>query len=223
MEKNLGSYFYNNRPEMQPFLPSQYLKVLEVGCGAGAFYASLKEGIEYWGVDPSESAEQALMKKVHRFFRGILEDVAQELPDQYFDLIVINDVMEHSVDHLAFLSILKSKLLPIGYLVGSVPNVRYVLNLKELLLCKDWHYQPSGGILDYTHLRFFTEISLSKSLIQAGFQIEACHGINPVWWSMHPFRMLVKKLFYGGVALVLGKDLPYLQFAFRCNNLKGKS
>lgn len=216
MEQVSESYFHNGRPEMLPFLPPQYGKVLEVGCGAGAFRASLREDIEYWGVDPSESAEQALAKKVYRFCRGILEDVAQELPDQYFDLIVINDVMEHSFDYLAFLGTLKSKLSKGGHLVGSVPNVRYVLNLKELLLRKDWAYQASGGVLDYTHLRFFTEKSLRESLARAGFQIEVCKGINPVWWSLHPSRMLVKRLLYGSVAILLGQDVPYLQFAFRC-------
>ena len=214
------SYFRNGRPEMLPFLPSRYSKVLEVGCGAGTFRALLGGDIEYWGVDTSESAERAFEHKADKFYRGALEDVAQKLPGKYFDLVVINDVLEHSADHLTFLKILKDKLSSEGYLVGSVPNVRYVLNLKELLLRKDWYYQESGGILDYSHLRFFTERSLRKLLEKTGFQIEACRGINPVWWSMYSLRMLVKRLFYGSVAMILGDDVPYLQFAFRCKNLQ---
>lgn len=210
------SYYYNGRPEMARFLPGQYAKVLEVGCGAGAFITSLQEDIEYWGVDPSESSELAMKTKCYRFLRGNLDDVAEQLPNQYFDLIVINDVMEHSVDHLAFLCTLKGKMATGGYLVGSVPNVRFVLNLKDLLLHRDWRYEASGGILDYTHLRFFTKKSLQGALRQVGFRIEICKGINPIWWSTYPSRIVLKRIFFGSIAMLIGQDVPYLQFAFRC-------
>lgn len=211
------SYFRNPRGEMLAFLPSQYEKVLEVGCGAGAFHAELNLGIEYWGVDPSESAQRVMSGRVHRFLLGRLEDVASDLPDNYFDMIVINDVMEHTPNHEAFLLILKAKLSNGGSLVGSVPNVRYVLNLKELLWHKDWAYQASGGVLDETHLRFFTKKSLLRSLSSAGFVVKKCEGINPIWWSSHRARMVVKRIFYGAVSFVLGRDVPFLQFGFRCS------
>lgn len=212
----MHSYFCNPRGEMLAFLPSHYEKVLEVGCGAGAFHAQLSSGIEYWGVDPSELAQREMSGRVHRFFLGCLEDVASDLPDKYFDMIVINDVMEHTPNHEFFLFILKGKLAEGGSLVGSVPNVRYVSNLKELLWKKDWAYQASGGVLDETHLRFFTQKSLISSLNRAGFVVEQCEGINPIWWSHYRSRMFVKRVCYGAVGVFLGRDVPYLQFAFRC-------
>jgi SAM-dependent methyltransferase len=215
------SYFHNDREEMLEFLPSQYSKVLEIGCGAGSFRSLMKGSIEYWGVDPSESAALIMEKRAYKFFRGILDDVAQDLPDQYFDLVVINDVMEHTPDHLAFLEILKRKLAVGGYLVGSIPNVRYILNLKELLLKKDWAYQESGGILDNTHLRFFTKKSLCHSLRQSGFQVELCKGINPVWRSKFISRYLLKRIIYTFLMMVIGHDTPYLQFAFCCRVKEG--
>lgn len=216
MPMQMESYFCNPRREILTFLPTHYEKVLEVGCGAGAFHADLNSGIEYWGVDPSESAQRVMSGRVHRFLLGFLEDVASDLPDNYFDLIVINDVMEHTPNHETFLLKLKAKLTAGGSLVGSVPNVRYVLNLKELLLQKDWAYQASGGVLDETHLRFFTQKSLIRSLNRAGFVVEQCEGINAIWWSRHRARMVVKRVFYGAVGVFLGRDVPYLQFAFRC-------
>lgn len=216
MSMQAASYFHNARSEMLAFLPPRYAKVLEVGCGAGAFQAQLRAGIEYWGVDPSSSAQEVMSGRAHRFLLGVLDDVIQDLPDRYFDLVIINDVMEHAPDHLMFLRQLRSKMAPGGHLVGSVPNVRYVSNLSGLLLRKDWAYQVSGGVLDHTHLRFFTQKSLCRALREEGFEIEQCQGINPVWWSLHRTRMLLKRLFYGGMGLILGHDIPYLQFGFRC-------
>lgn len=216
MTAQMESYFHNARGEMLAFLPEHYVKVLEVGCGAGAFHAVLKPGIEYWGVDPSESAQRVMSGRVHNFLRGCLEEVAAELPDGYFDLVIINDVMEHAHDHESFLRTLKDKMASGGSLVGSVPNVRYVLNLKGLMWQKDWAYQASGGVLDETHLRFFTQKSLVRSLSTTGFAVEQCEGINPIWWSRHRTRMLIKRLLYGAIGLILGRDVPYLQFAFRC-------
>jgi len=216
MSEQIESYFHNARGEMRAYLPSTYVKVLEVGCGAGAFRAELKSDIEYWGVDPSETAQLAMSGRVHRFLRGCLDDVASELPDSYFDLVIINDVMEHATNHDEFLRTLKIKMAPGGSLVGSVPNVRYVLNLKGLIFQKDWVYQASGGVLDETHLRFFTQKSLIRSLRIAGFFVERCEGINPIWWSSHRVHMIAKRMFYGVVGLILGRDVVYLQFAFRC-------
>ena len=217
MSKQMESYFYNPRSDMLRFLPTHYQRVLEVGCGAGAFHAELNLGIEYWGVDPSESAQRVMSGRVYKFLLGRLEDVALDLPENYFDMIVINDVMEHTSDHEAFLLILKAKLATGGSLVGSVPNVRYVLNLKELLWKKDWAYQASGGVLDETHLRFFTKKSLLRSFSSAGFVVQQCEGINPIWWSLHRTRKVVKEILYSAVGFVLGRDVPYLQFGFRCN------
>jgi 2-polyprenyl-3-methyl-5-hydroxy-6-metoxy-1,4-benzoquinol methylase len=142
--------------------------------------------------------------------------VASDLPDRYFDLVVINDVMEHAPDHEAFLRILRTKMVLNGSLVGSVPNVRHVTNLAGLIWRKDWAYEASGGVLDETHLRFFTQKSLVRSLQTSGFSVELCEGINPIWWSRHRIRMGIKRVFYGAVGLILGSDVPYLQFAFRC-------
>jgi SAM-dependent methyltransferase len=216
MSEQIDSYFQNPRNEMITFLPPYYQRVLEVGCGAGAFHASLKPDIEYWGVDPSESAERVMSNRIFKFLPGCLENVASVLPSNYFDLVIINDVMEHSPNHEEFLCILKSKMASGGSLVGSVPNVRYLKNLLELIIYKDWAYQQSGGILDVKHLRFFTKKSLIRSLVTSGFIVERCEGINPIWWSQYRFRIYIKKLIFSAFGMFLGRDVPYLQFAFHC-------
>jgi SAM-dependent methyltransferase len=216
MEKKLESYFNNDRLEILNLLPGNYFKVLEIGCGTGAFRAQLKDDIEYWGVDPYLAVGIGLNTKMHKFFNNILEEVEGQLPDNYFDLIIINDVMEHTTDHLYFLSLLRKKLILKGFIVGSVPNVRFILNLSELLIEKDWNYKESGGILDNTHLRFFTKKSLCNTFNKADFQIEICKGINPIWMSKYPLHSLIKKIFYNFIGIIIGKDIIYMQFGFRC-------
>ena len=81
-------------------------------------------------------------------------------------------------DHDAFLRRVKQKISPGGVIVGSVPNVRYFKNLFDTLVLKDWDYKDAG-ILDRTHLRYFTLKSLSRSLRETGYSIDAIRAINP--------------------------------------------
>lgn len=208
-------YYRHGRAEVLPFLPAAYARVLEVGCGAGQFGAQLNAA-EIWGVEPDPVAAAKAAERYHRVLPGLYDAVAAELPEGYFDLIVCNDVIEHVPDHDAFLASLKRKLAPGGSLVGSVPNVRYYKHLADLLFRRDWHY-VDAGILDRTHLRFFTERSLRAALGQAGLRIERFAGINSAL-RKGIRRNLGKALLLGGLWLVSGgrmADLKYLQFGFR--------
>jgi hypothetical protein len=80
-------------------------------------------------------------------------------------------------DHDAFFKEIKRIITKDGYLIGSVPNVRFYKNLQNILFKKDWKYVDSG-ILDQTHLRFFTFKSLERSLKQSGFLIQKINGAN---------------------------------------------
>ena len=84
---------------------------------------------------------------------------AHLLPDNNFDVVIFNDVLEHFENPWAVLENVKTKLNASGVVVASIPNVAYITNLVELILKKDWRYKPEGGILDKTHLRFFTKKS----------------------------------------------------------------
>lgn len=93
--------------------------------------------------------------------------------------------------------------------MGSIPNVRHISNLKGLLLHKDWQYEDAG-ILDRTHLKFFTEKSLRKLFTEHQFEVEMLSGINDVS-SRGFFPRIFSKLLY----LVLGNDVRYIQLGFR--------
>jgi 2-polyprenyl-3-methyl-5-hydroxy-6-metoxy-1,4-benzoquinol methylase len=164
---------------MARFLPSSYRRVLEIGCAAGSFSDHLSLPCEVWGVEPNAEAAQLAARKMHKVLVGTYDLVAAELPERYFDLVVCNDVIEHMDDHEAFLEAIKQKMVPGGYITGSIPNVRHITALFKLLIRKDWPYADSG-ILDRTHLRFFTEKSLRRALLQHGYRIEKFAGIGSI-------------------------------------------
>jgi 2-polyprenyl-3-methyl-5-hydroxy-6-metoxy-1,4-benzoquinol methylase len=205
-------YYQLNRPEMHPFLPGRTLRALEIGCAEGNFIQVLPSECEVWGCEAnSEIALRAAGNQ--RFFKvlsGIYEEVEPEIPDGYFDLIICNDVIEHMPDHDRFLASAFKKLSPTGVLVGSVPNVRFIAHLFELIVDADWRYRDSG-ILDRTHQRYFTFKSLTRSLNQNGFEIELLKGINPV--MSRRWRLLMA--FLRIVSFGRFSDMSYLQCAFR--------
>lgn len=202
-------YSPNLRPEVAEFLPAKYQKVLEVGCSYGTFRQNLKLPNEYWGVEPNEVVAKVATANLDHVFTGLFEEVLHQLPNEYFDLVICNDVIEHMADPDSFLESIKSKMVSNASLVGSIPNVRHISNLKSLLIAKDWQYEEAG-ILDRTHLKFFTEKSLKNLFTQHHYRIETIRGINDIS-SRAFFPRLFAKLLY----LILGNDIRFIQIGFR--------
>lgn len=224
MEK-AGHYYRANRGIMAAFLPEHYDRVLEVGCGSGVFAGQLRQACEQWGVEPNTAAAAEAAKRMDRVLTGVYDQVADQIPDRYFDLVICNDVIEHMSDHDRFLQDIKAKLRPGGYIVGSIPNVRHITALYKLLIKKDWPYSDAG-ILDRTHLRFFTEKSLLRALREHGYAIERFGGIgsiiaNGILSATNPpspaANLAYRVISLMVVALSLGAyaDTQYPQFGFR--------
>ncbi|MBI3607461.1 MAG: class I SAM-dependent methyltransferase [Nitrospirae bacterium] len=195
---------------MARFLPHTYSRVLEIGCGEGIFAKYLRPDSERWGIEVDESSAHIAASHMKTVLCGKYHEVSDDLPENYFDLVVCNDVIEHMEDHEEFLRSIRTKLQDSGCLVASLPNVRYIRNLNEVLFLKDWRYRDAG-ILDRTHLRFFTERSLVRSLSENGFLAEEVRGINR---TKNPFRRVVLLLIQA-VTLGYYADIQYLQFGVR--------
>jgi SAM-dependent methyltransferase len=202
-------YYQVNRKEVAALLPRQYSRVLEIGCGAGGFRKNMDQVHEYWGVEPVASIAELARDNLTKVLVGNYQDVESKIPDNYFDLVICNDVIEHMPDHDEFLQSIKDKLSKGGCLVASIPNVRYIGNLREMLIAKDWEYK-SYGILDRTHLRFFTEKSLRRALINNAYSIEEFIGIN-CYRARSPLERVICLL----AVLLFGRDIKYLQFCIR--------
>jgi 2-polyprenyl-3-methyl-5-hydroxy-6-metoxy-1,4-benzoquinol methylase len=207
-EKSVQVYSNITRPEMAQFLPSEYSKVLEVGCNEGNFRQFASKQCEYWGIEPFKDAANVAETKMDKVLIGFYDKIANEIPDNYFDLVIANDVIEHIEQPWNFLQSIKRKMTANAFIVLSIPNVRYYDNLRKLLFHKDWEY-VDAGILDITHLRFFTEKSIIRLLNENGFEIEIIKGINPL--KVGP-RHLPK---YWLAKFVFGADIEFLQFGIK--------
>lgn len=204
-----SAYYGHPRREMEPFVPAAAERVLDVGCGAGAFAATLRAAragrvLEIWGVELSPEAAARAGGSCDRVLIGDAVARLRELEVASFDCVVMNDVLEHLAEPAPLLREARRVLRPAGALVVSLPNVRYFFNVWGLAVHGHWDYVDEG-ILDRTHLRFFTRSSLGRLLEDEGFTVQRLQGINPT--GSVKFK-LVNLLTLGRWA-----DMRWLQFA----------
>ncbi len=173
-------YYENRREPMLNYIPAQVKKTLELGCANGNFSELIKTGFdaECWGVELDSNAAEIAASKLHKVINGDVNQVLKDVPDGYFDCVICNDILEHLVDPYTLLVELKKKLTTDGVVVISLPNVRYCRNLFELVFRGNWDYKAKG-ILDKTHLRFFTYNSLVKVFPQLGYELLIIEGLEP--------------------------------------------
>ena len=96
MSINDKSYYGHTRPEMLQFIPKDAKRILEIGCGQANFSSQLvKEGVEVWGIEPNTKAANDASVRIFKVLNGCLDDKIKDVPDGYFDVIIMNDVLEH--------------------------------------------------------------------------------------------------------------------------------
>lgn len=202
----IAVYYGQLRPEMLPFVPATAKRVLELGCADGAFAATVKQRAcaEVWGIESNLQAAGRARAVIDRVLVGDANERITELPDTYFDAIICNDVLEHLVDPWATLTQLRPKLTPDGVVVASIPNIRFIPALSQIVFRKDFP-QDDWGIFDRTHLRFFTRKSIVRLFETADFKMQRIKGINA---DYGPFSLFVTLFSFGYFA-----DGFYKQYA----------
>jgi 2-polyprenyl-3-methyl-5-hydroxy-6-metoxy-1,4-benzoquinol methylase len=180
-------YFSHARKEIAPFLPAQCGRVLEIGCGSGATLnwlrhdraASFTVGVEIF-----EAAAQSARVCADAVYCLDYEKGELPLESGEFDVILCLDVLEHMVDPWQVITRLVSKhLVEGGTLIVSLPNVRYFSVVLPLLFLGRWDYQEEG-VLDRTHLRFFTRNTAVRLLSHDQLECVRCIGFGTDWPSL---------------------------------------
>ncbi len=170
-ERSRPESYYNYRADLLQLVPKIYGNVLDVGCGEGNYAVYLKKrGAAFIaGVEIDSEAAAAARKKMDFVYAGSAEE---KLPFEQgqFDLIICADVLEHLIDPWEALRNLKKLLVPDGHLLVSMPNLRYAPVLYNILIRGLFRYKISG-VLDYTHLRFFTLSTMKELIEESGFEI----------------------------------------------------
>lgn len=171
-------YHENRRSEMLAFVPQHARRILELGCSKGTFGAQIKarQPVEYIGIDSDADCVAAARTRLDRVLHL---DLDGSWPDDLglFECIVCNDILEHLRDPWSAVRRLHALLVPGGCVVASIPNMRHFEVMKALLLQRQWRYVDTG-VLDRTHLRFFTVLTMRDLFAQAGFAVERLQGIN---------------------------------------------
>lgn len=167
-----GDYYACPRPELLPHVPPHARRVLDVGCAAGAFGWHLKTRLdvdEVVGVEVVEEVGERARDVLDAVHLGNIETLDLPYADGYFDCIVCGDVLEHLIDPAAAVRRLKRVLAPDGVLVVSIPNAQFYA-VVEMLAGGRWTYMDAG-ILDRTHMRFFTREELERLMAEAGLDV----------------------------------------------------
>ncbi len=176
------SYYSQERKEVQSLVPPRAKRILDVGCGTGTLGKSLlaTHAQEVVGVEVLPEVAEVARENLSRVLCGDIEEIELPYEEGYFDCIICADLLEHLVEPEKTLKKLKRYLSETGSLIISVPNVRYY-QVINMLVEGRWHYDDAG-IMDRTHLRFFTRKEMEEMLDRAGFRVTALRmNIDPAY------------------------------------------
>jgi 2-polyprenyl-3-methyl-5-hydroxy-6-metoxy-1,4-benzoquinol methylase len=160
-------YYSNVRKDILPLIeqrPNQ--RVLDVGCGVGNTSGYLKEiGLASYvvGIEKELKCSDSVNSLIDEYLWLDVEKDELKLSLPHFDVILLLDVLEHLYDPYKLINRLSSCLDRGGYMIISIPNIRNLSVLKKLIVNGEWEYQDSG-ILDRTHIRFFTKLSFEERM-----------------------------------------------------------
>lgn len=136
-------------------------KVLDIGCGSGDLGQIFKNQNKIvWGIEVSERLANIAKSKLDNVLVGRAEILLSQLPDDFFDFVIITDVIENMYDPEKFLTNLKAKLVDNCEIIISVHNFS-TWNVIKKLLTGTLEYEESG-VFNKKHIRFFTYDSLSS-------------------------------------------------------------
>ncbi len=169
------AYFTNARKDIFSMLPEKVTTALEIGCGNGATLRMLQQSgrIERSiGIELHAAMAREAGKYLDEVFLGEAEEQIDKVQNGQIDLMLCLDVLEHMEDPWAFLAKAAPKIKKGGNLIASIPNMRTAVVISKLLFRGKFEYHNGAGIMDRTHLRYFTRSSALALMNQKPFEVE---------------------------------------------------
>lgn len=166
------TYFAHPRTELTQLVPMTATKVLDVGCGAGATGLELlnRQACELYGIELNPFVANIAKNHYQEVHIGDVEAIKVPYSESFFDAILFGDILEHLKDPWGILKTYSKFLKPKGYIICSIPNILHAEAFIPLLK-SDWNY-VDAGILDRTHLRFFTPHSVYSLFPEDLFEVK---------------------------------------------------
>ena len=173
----MKQYYTNSRLDIQSILNNKtFNSILEIGCASGVMGEALKnknKTIFYFGIDYDINSLNIARSKLDQvqLFDFNKEDYNKfdEIINRKFDYIIYADVLEHLLYPIDIINYFKKYLEPNGQVIISIPNIAHISVIKQLLFKIDFQYQDEG-ILDRTHLHFYTKKSFTRELNTLGYK-----------------------------------------------------
>lgn len=166
-------YFAGARADFVEDLPdSSTASILEVGCGSGSTgRLAIARGkcARYCGIELNLQAASAAAHELHEVVHGNVETVELPWAPEQFDALIMSEVLEHLVDPWSTLRKLHPLLKPGGVVIAGSPNVAHY-RVIVMLLRGDWQLNDSG-LMDRTHLRWFTPRTYERLFIETGYEV----------------------------------------------------
>lgn len=175
------------------------LKVLEVGAAYGATLFYLKSQNIAQEVVGIELFEDTINKQnyfpLDKFIFGNIESLDISQYENYFDLILLPDVLEHLIEPKIALKKIYKTLKINGEVLVSMPNIRHYSVLNKVFLKGDFKYEESG-ILDYTHYRFYCKKNIIDLLESSGLVTKQIVSSIKIYKGKS-FAKLINKITFG--------------------------
>lgn len=174
MYRDKGYTYYSGiRWDIIDLVPEGNNRILEVGCGTGSTLIKLKEihkAQEIYGFELNEKMVQDHIKDINKVIIGDVEQIDPPFQDEFFDFIIFGDVLEHLIEPEKILKKYMKFLKSDGTIIASIPNIKNYTILFDLVIRDKFEYKDAG-ILDRSHLRFFTKKEIIKMFNGCGMDI----------------------------------------------------
>jgi SAM-dependent methyltransferase len=184
---SIPGYYSRINGDLLRLMPPDARVVLEVGSGTGALaeaYRRINPDVRYLGIEklPAAAHEASENSRIDRMFTGdaaVVEPTHLGLSeiDPRVDCLVFGDVLEHMADPWTVLARLAQWVREGGHVLACIPNIQHYSVVLNLLRGK-WEYRDEG-LLDRTHLRFFTLEGMRELFAHAELKV---FDIQPRWW-----------------------------------------
>jgi 2-polyprenyl-3-methyl-5-hydroxy-6-metoxy-1,4-benzoquinol methylase len=209
----------NNSQKKQLGLMGYHKRVVDFGCATGYFAQYLKQrDCQVLGIELNPDAAKMAEAHCEQVLVADLDivPVADLLSGQQFDVAVFGDVLEHLRDPWRVLREVQPFLKPDGYVIASIPNIAHGA-IRLSLLQGQFEY-ADVGLLDNTHLRFFTRETVEKLFADTGYFIDAMERVKiPIFSGSNLFPAVDRKAFDPALLAQVERDpeVETLQFVVR--------